>query len=99
MSVHRGPTRFEVIPSIDLLGGRVVRLSQGSYERVTVYDPEPGSAAGRWAEHPIRRFHVVDLDGAREGARRNEAAIRDVVRAMGNVPVQLGGGIRSVGDV
>ncbi len=99
MSVQSAPARFEVIPSIDLLAGRVVRLSQGNYERVTVYEADPGSAARRWAAHPIRRFHVVDLDGAREGARRNEAAIRDIVRAMGKVPVQLGGGIRSVADV
>lgn len=89
---------FEVIPSIDILDGQQVRLAQGSYQDVTVYAPDPADAARRWATHAIRRFHVVDLDGAREGVRVNERAIRDVVREMGAVPVQLGGGIRSVAD-
>ena len=90
---------FEVIPSIDILDGQCVRLAQGSYEEVTVYAPDPSEAARRWAAYPIRRFHVVDLDGAREGVRVNGEAIREIVRAMDGVPVQLGGGIRSVGDV
>jgi phosphoribosylformimino-5-aminoimidazole carboxamide ribotide isomerase len=90
---------FEVIPSIDILDGQVVRLSQGRYDDVTVYEAEPAKAAARWASHPIRRFHVVDLDGARDGVRRNEDSIRAIVAAMGAVPVQLGGGVRSVADV
>ena len=90
---------FEVIPSIDILGGQCVRLAQGRYQDVTVYAPEPADAARRWAAHPIRRFHVVDLDAAREGERVNEKAIRDIVQALGTVPVQLGGGVRSIGDV
>ena len=89
---------FEVIPSIDILDGEVVRLAQGSYQDVTVYAPDPADAAKRWAAHPIRRFHVVDLDGARDGVRKNEAAIRAIVREMGDVPVQLGGGVRKVRD-
>ena len=90
---------FEVIPSIDILDGQCVRLAQGSYQEVTVYAPDPSEAARRWAAYPIRRFHVVDLDGAREGVRVNGEAIREIVRAMDGVPVQLGGGIRSVSDV
>jgi len=90
---------FEVIPSIDILDGECVRLAQGSYEKVTVYAPDPSEAARRWAAHPIRRFHVVDLDGARQGVRVNENAIRAIVGAMKGVPVQLGGGVRSVADV
>ena len=90
---------FEVIPSIDVLEGRCVRLAQGSYADVTVYEPDPARAARRWAAYPIRRFHVVDLDGARDGVRRNEPSIRQIVAAMGDVPVQLGGGVRSVADV
>lgn len=89
---------FEVIPSIDVLNGQCVRLSQGSYDEVTVYEPNPVDAARRWAAFPIRRFHVVDLDGARDGVRTNESAIRAIVEAMGEVPVQLGGGVRSVAD-
>lgn len=89
---------FEVIPSIDVLDGQCVRLAQGSYADVTVYAPDPADAARRWAAYPIRRFHVVDLDGARDGVRKNESAIRRVVAALGGVPVQLGGGVRSVAD-
>ncbi|MFP6605113.1 MAG: HisA/HisF-related TIM barrel protein, partial [Myxococcota bacterium] len=90
---------FEIIPSIDILNGECVRLAQGSYQDVTVYAPDPLDAARRWAAYPIRRFHVVDLDGARDGVRANEKAIRDIVGAMEGVPVQLGGGIRSLADV
>ena len=90
---------FEVIPSIDILGGECVRLAQGNYDEKTVYAPDPADAARRWAAHPIARFHVVDLDGAREGVRVNEAAIREIVAVMGEVPVQLGGGVRSLADV
>jgi phosphoribosylformimino-5-aminoimidazole carboxamide ribotide isomerase len=89
---------FEVIPSIDILKGEQVRLSQGSYDDVTVYERNPADAARRWAAFPIRRFHLVDLDGARDGVRSNEPAIREIVAVMGDVPVQLGGGIRSVAD-
>ena len=65
---------------------------------MTVYAPDPADAAKRWAAFPIRRFHVVDLDGARDGVRRNEASIRAIVHEMGSVPVQLGGGVRSSAD-
>jgi phosphoribosylformimino-5-aminoimidazole carboxamide ribotide isomerase len=90
---------FEVIPSIDVLDGAVVRLAQGRYDDVTVYDPSPEAAARRFSAYPIRRFHVVDLDGARDGVRRNEAAIRGVVAALEGISVQLGGGVRSTADV
>jgi len=92
------PLPFEVIPSIDILDGHCVRLAQGSYQDVTVYAPDPADAAKRWAAFPIRRFHVVDLDGARDGVRQNEASIRAIVHEMGSVPVQLGGGVRSSAD-
>ena len=91
-------TGFEVIPSIDVLDGQQVRLAQGRYDDVTVYERDPADAARRWAAFPIRRFHVVDLDGARDGARKNERSIRAIVAAMGDVPVQLGGGVRCVAD-
>ncbi len=90
---------FEIIPSIDLLEGAVVRLAQGRYDDVTVFDASPEAAARRWASHRIPRFHVVDLDGARDGVRSNEAPIRGIVAAMGEVPVQLGGGIRGIAAV
>ena len=90
---------FELIPAIDLLGGRVVRLSRGDYGAATVYDPDPGAVARRFDEAGAPRIHVVDLDAARSGERGNEASIRAVVAAAGAAPVQLGGGIRDLDGV
>ncbi len=87
---------FELIPAIDLLGGACVRLSQGRYEEATVYDRDPAAMAARFARHAIRRLHVVDLDGAREGRPVNSDAVRGIVAAVGDIPVQLGGGLRDV---
>jgi phosphoribosylformimino-5-aminoimidazole carboxamide ribotide isomerase len=88
--------RFEVIPAIDLLGGHCVRLAQGRYDQATVYDEDPGAVAARFAALPIPRLHVVDLDGAKAGEPRNGPAIRRIVERVGQVPVQLGGGIRTL---
>jgi phosphoribosylformimino-5-aminoimidazole carboxamide ribotide isomerase len=87
---------FELIPAIDLLGGRCVRLRQGRYDQATEYGDDPAAMARRFVRASIRRLHVVDLDGARAGAPANRDAVRAVVAASGAVPVQLGGGIRSV---
>ena len=89
-------TAFELIPSMDLLGGRGVRLRQGRYDEMTVYAPEPAVAAARFAALAPRRFHVVDLDGAREGRPGNREAVQGILAAMKDIPVQLGGGIRSL---
>jgi phosphoribosylformimino-5-aminoimidazole carboxamide ribotide isomerase len=90
---------FELIPAIDLLEGRCVRLSQGRYDRATVYGEDPAALAARFAAHPLRRLHVVDLDGARSGRPENAAAIAAILAAAGRVPVQVGGGMRSLADV
>ncbi len=90
---------FELIPAIDLLGGRCVRLSQGRYEDATVYDEDPAAVAARFAAHPLRRLHVVDLDGAKAGGPRNGEAIRAVLAAAAGIPVQVGGGLRRLDDV
>jgi len=90
---------FEFIPAIDVLGGRCVRLAQGRYEDATVYDDDPASVAARFAEHPITRLHVVDLDGAKAGAPRNGPTLRRIVEAVGRIPVQLGGGLRNLASV
>ena len=66
---------FELIPAIDLLEGRCVRLAQGRYDDATVYGEDPAAVAAEFARHPIRRLHVVDLDGAREGKPRNRSAV------------------------
>jgi phosphoribosylformimino-5-aminoimidazole carboxamide ribotide isomerase len=93
------PPSFELIPAIDLLEGRCVRLAQGRYDAATVYGDDPGAVAARFAEHPLRRLHVVDLDGARSGRPENGDAIRAILAAAGRVPVQVGGGMRTLADV
>ncbi len=86
---------MEVIPAIDLIGGRCVRLYQGDYERETVYADDPVEVALRWRRLGASRVHVVDLDGAKAGAPRNLDAVRRIAGAL-DVPVQMGGGIRSL---
>jgi phosphoribosylformimino-5-aminoimidazole carboxamide ribotide isomerase len=92
-------TGFELIPAIDLLEGRCVRLSQGRYDLVTVYGDDPAEMAGRFVAHPIPRLHVVDLDGARCGKPVNVDAIRRIAESAAGVPVQLGGGLRTLAAV
>jgi phosphoribosylformimino-5-aminoimidazole carboxamide ribotide isomerase len=85
-------------PAIDIRDGRAVRLVQGDYERETAYDDDPVVAARRWADEGARWLHVVDLDGAREGAPRNLDHVRRIVAAV-EIPIQLGGGLRDSGKV
>ncbi len=92
-------TGFELIPAIDLLEGRCVRLSQGRYDLVTVYGDDPAEVAGRFVAHQIPRLHVVDLDGARCGKPVNVDAIRRIAESAAGVPVQLGGGLRTLAAV
>ncbi len=86
-----------LIPAIDLKDGRCVRLKQGDLTDETVYSDDPAEVARRWVDAGAQRLHLVDLNGAVAGKPRNEAAIRAIVEAVGSeVPVQLGGGIRSL---
>lgn len=85
---------FELIPAIDLLAGECVRLTQGRYEEATVYDADPGSVAAGFRSAGVSRIHVVDLDGAKAGHPANLEAIAAIVAAAGDIPVQLGGGLR-----
>ena len=89
---------MEVIPAIDIRGGRCVRLEQGDYTRETVFGDDPAAVARRWQEQGARRLHVVDLDGAREGRPQNVDAIRAVLKAV-SIPVQVGGGIRDIAAI
>jgi phosphoribosylformimino-5-aminoimidazole carboxamide ribotide isomerase len=86
---------FTPIPAVDIRGGRCVRLVQGDFARETRYADDPAEVARLWESEGAQRLHVVDLDGAREGVRANAAVIRRVLRAV-KIPVQVGGGIRSV---
>jgi phosphoribosylformimino-5-aminoimidazole carboxamide ribotide isomerase len=85
----------EVIPSIDIKDGRCVRLYQGDYDKLTMYDEDPRRVARRWEELGAASLHVVDLDGAAGGAPSNLPIVADIVRAL-SIPVQVGGGMRSL---
>lgn len=85
---------FTVIPAIDLLGGKVVRLHRGDYDEVTVYSESPAHLAAQWAQTGIRRLHVVDLDGARVG-RPCHAQLVSELSSIPGLEVEVGGGIRS----
>ena len=83
-----------ILPAIDLLGGKVVRLHRGSYDDVTVYDEDPVGRARAFRAAGAERLHVVDLDGARAGRCVQESTIRAIVAAFG-AGVQVGGGVRA----
>lgn len=85
-------------PAIDIRGGKAVRLAQGDFAQETVYDAEPLSAARAWVEGGARWLHVVDLDGARDGAPANLAHLERIAGELG-VPVQFGGGLRSLESI
>ena len=84
-----------VFPAIDILGGRAVRLAQGDYERVTVYNEDPVAQAWEFVEQGAEWIHIVDLDGARTGVPANIACIERIARETG-ARVETGGGIRTV---
>jgi phosphoribosylformimino-5-aminoimidazole carboxamide ribotide isomerase len=88
-------SRFQAIPAVDIRGGRCVRLRQGDFLQETAYAEDPVEMALEWQRQGAERVHVVDLDGARDGVRQNADVIRRLLRAV-DVPVQVGGGIRSV---
>ncbi len=84
---------MEVIPAIDLLEGKCVRLYQGDYSQSQVFDENPVAVAQQWVNQGATRLHVVDLDGAKAGKPENLQAIAAIVQAV-SVPVQVGGGLR-----
>lgn len=85
-------------PAIDIRGGKAVRLLQGDYERETAYDADPVDAARRWAGEGAEFLHVVDLDGAKEGAPRNLDAVARIAASV-DCPIQVGGGLRDADSV
>ncbi len=88
---------MEIIPAIDIRGGRCVRLRQGDYAAETMFEEDPVRAARRWVEAGATRLHVVDLDGARDGAPANGDLVVAIARL--GPPVQVGGGIRAAATV
>lgn len=92
-------TEFEIIPAIDLLGGSCVRLYKGNFNDATVYDANPAQVAKRFVAQPLKRLHVVDLDGAKAGEPQNFLALQAILDEVGDLPVQFGGGLRSLKSI
>ena len=86
---------MEIIPAIDLLNGKCVRLNQGNYNEVTKFNSDPVKQAQIWESQGARRLHLVDLDGAKTGEPINDLTIKKIKRSI-NIPIQLGGGIRTI---
>ena len=89
-----------LIPAIDLKDGNCVRLTQGDMNDSTTFGEDPAEMARRWVDAGARRLHLVDLNGAFAGKPVNEAAIKAILREVGDdIPVQLGGGIRDLDTI
>lgn len=87
-----------LFPAIDIIDGKAVRLERGDFSERTDYDSDPLDAAKRWVDAGARALHVVDLDGARTGTPANVAHIERITTTL-DVPVQVGGGLRSLAAV
>jgi len=87
-----------LLPAIDILDGKAVRLAMGDFNAKTVYDADPLDAAQRWVHGGARSLHVVDLDGARTGAPANLDEVARIAAEV-DVPVQVGGGLRAIASV
>ncbi|MEI6233273.1 MAG: 1-(5-phosphoribosyl)-5-[(5-phosphoribosylamino)methylideneamino]imidazole-4-carboxamide isomerase [Planctomycetota bacterium] len=85
-----------VIPAVDIKDGKAVRLKKGLANEKTVYDNDPVNAARRWADGGAKRIHIVDLDGAFDGAPKNAAITLNILKAFaGTHEIQIGGGLRT----
>ena len=89
------PSGFQLLPAIDLRGAKVVRLNEGDFARETVYGSDPAEVARGFVAVGARWIHVVDLDGARDGARRQTEVVARIVAAVGeSVACEVAGGLR-----
>ncbi|ABM31631.1 1-(5-phosphoribosyl)-5-[(5-phosphoribosylamino)methylideneamino]imidazole-4-carboxamide isomerase [Paracidovorax citrulli] len=89
-----------LIPAIDLKDGHCVRLKQGDMDQSTTFGEDPAAMARKWVDAGARRLHLVDLNGAFAGAPKNHAAIKAILKEVGDdLPVQLGGGIRDLDTI
>ena len=86
---------FEIIPAIDILDGKCVRLTQGRYDKVEEFSTSPEEIAKKWAGCGAKRIHLVDLDGAKQGCPVNFEVISKITKIPG-IKVQVGGGIRTM---
>lgn len=89
---------MEIIPAIDLKGGKCVRLYQGDYSQETIFSDDPVAMAQRWASLGAPRLHLVDLDGAATGQLCHLTVLSSIAKAV-EIPVQVGGGIRRIASI
>src|SRR4030065_371130 len=89
---------MEIIPAVDIKGGKCVRLYQGDYSQETVFSEDPVAVAFEWKAQGASRLHLVDLDGAASVGPRNIAVVEAIAKQV-NLPVQVGGGIRDEATV
>jgi phosphoribosylformimino-5-aminoimidazole carboxamide ribotide isomerase len=89
---------FDIVPAVDLKGGRCVRLVQGRADAETVFSDDPVAMARRWEASGARRLHVVDLDGAFAGGPAQTDLVRAMIRAV-SIPAEVGGGLRELAHV
>lgn len=90
---------IEIVPAIDLIDGRCVRLSQGDYAQKKVYDAEPADVALRYRDAGVRRIHLVDLDGAKAGRPVNLRTLEKIATAASGCELEWGGGLVSAEDL
>ncbi len=83
-----------LLPAIDLIDGKVVRLFQGRFDEVKDYERDPVATAQHWVSQGAKWLHVVDLDGAKTGEMKNFEVIKKIVKSI-DIPVEMGGGVRS----
>ena len=85
---------IQILPAIDIIGGKCVRLSQGDYNQCTTYTPTPADMARMYADAGVERIHVVDLDGAKSSSPANLKTLEEIA-SLGIVKIEWGGGIKS----
>ena len=90
---------MKILPAIDLKDGKCVRLSMGDYSQMKNYDSNPLELAMNWVDSGVKNLHIVDLDGAKDGKLSNFETIQKIRKQIPNLYIQMGGGIRSLGDV
>ena len=90
---------MDIYAAIDIRGGKCVNLIQGDFARETMYYEDPRDAARYFLDSGTDWLHIVDLDAARSAKRTHSAIVSDIIRLADSVPVQIGGGIRTLNDV
>lgn len=89
---------MEILPAIDIKGGKCVRLTQGDFTRETIYFDDPSGVAAKWRDEGAKILHIVDLDGAKIGLPQITNEVKKIIRITG-LPIQVGGGVRSIESI